>query len=298
MPGQVLLTGGAGFVGNHLAARLGEDAIVSQADVRDPAALADELRRTAPRAIVHLAALSSVAESWADPVETWRVNTLGTVNVLEAARTERPRARVIVASTGEVYGRAAQLPATEETPVAPLSPYAASKAAAELACAPIRAREELDLVITRSFNTEGPGRDDRFAVGSWASQITELEGQGGGTLLVGDLSAKRDVVDVRDAARAYELLLAPSVHAGTYNIASGRGVTMEEILEILIGLAACEIQVERDQARVRPVDVPELWGDASKLAGETGWQPEISLEQTLGDTLDYARRTVTRGSRT
>jgi GDP-4-dehydro-6-deoxy-D-mannose reductase len=291
----ILVTGARGFVGGHLLSQLGEEAVAAEADVRDAAAVAAELDAVEPRAVVHLAALSSVGESWADPVETWRVNVLGTLNMLQAA----PRgARMLLASTGEVYGRARTLPAAEDAFLDPVSPYGASKAGAELACAPARARGELEIVITRAFNTEGPGRDERFAVGSWARQIAELEQAGGGTLLVGDLSAKRDIVDVRDACRAYALLLDPEVAAGTYNVASGQAVGMQQVLDVLLSLARCEIRVEPDPGRMRPIDIPELWGDPAKLNAATGWKAEIPLEQTLADTLDYARETVARAART
>jgi GDP-4-dehydro-6-deoxy-D-mannose reductase len=287
----ILVTGAGGFVGGHLLELLGERAVAAGADVRDADAVAAEVRAGAPNAIVHLAALSSVADSWSDQAETWRVNVLGTLHVLEAAQ---PRTRIVLASTGEVYGRTRELPATENTPVEPVSPYAASKAAAELVCS---TRDELEIVITRSFNTEGPGRDERFAVGSWARQIAELEQTGGGTLLVGDLTAVRDLIDVRDAARAYERLLDTAVEPGTYVVASGRPVAMHEVLDTLLALARCEIRVEPDPARLRPADVPELWGDPSKLEAR-GWQAEIPLEKTLADTLDFARETVARAAQT
>lgn len=287
---MILVTGAGGFVGGHLLALLGGEAVAAEADVRDADAVAAEVRDVAPSAIVHLAALSSVAHSWSEPVETWHVNVLGTVNVLEAAPEGT---RILIASTGEVYGRSARLPATESTPVNPISPYAASKAAAELA------RGERDVVVTRAFNMEGPGRDERFAVGSWARQIALCEQDGGGTVRVGDLTAKRSIVDVRDACRAHVALLDPAVPAGVYNIASGRPpVAMKEVLGELIGLARCEIQVEHDSARLRPADIPELWGDPSKLRAATGWEAEIPLEQTLAETLDYARQTVTKTART
>ena len=241
-----------------------------------------------PVAVVHLAAGSSVGASWSDPGEAWRVNALGTVNVLEAVRTQAPDARVLVVSTGEVYGRAEEIPTTEDAPVAPLSPYAASKAAAEVAAGQAQ-RAGLDVVVARAFQHEGPGRDERFAVGSWSAQIVRAEEAGGGTVQVGDLTARRDITDVRDVVRAYEALLDPSVPAGTYNVASGRAVEMQEVLDILVGLAACPIEVERDPERLRPAELPVLSGDASRLRAATGWAPTISLEQTLADTLQAAR---------
>jgi GDP-4-dehydro-6-deoxy-D-mannose reductase len=291
--GTILITGAQGFVGPHLLAMLGAGALPLEADVTDVKAVADELAASAPRAVVHLAALSSVGSSWEDAGETWRVNTVGTVNVLEAARTQAPECRLLVASTGEVYGRARRVPTPEDEPLEPLSPYAASKAAAEVACDQAR-RTGLDVVVARAFQHEGPGRDDRFAVGSWAAQIVRAEEVGGGTVRVGDLSAKRDIIDVRDVCRAYELLLDPSVPEGTYNVAGGRAIEMREVLELLVGLAAVPIEVGPDPARSRPSDMPLVCGDATRLRDATGWEPMIPLEQTLADTLDAARRASTR----
>jgi GDP-4-dehydro-6-deoxy-D-mannose reductase len=135
----------------------------------------------------------------------------------------------------------------------------------------------------------GGGRDDRFAVGSWTRQIARLEAEGGGTLLVGDLSAERDILDVRDVCRAYRLLLDPTVLAGTYNIALGKTVKMADVVDLLVGLAHVPLRVERDESRVRRADIPRLSGDPSKLRAATGWEPRVPLEQTLADTLAAAR---------
>ena len=280
---RVVVTGPAGFVGGHLRAELGEAFVPYEADVLDVHALRKAVRGA--DAVVHLAAQSSVGASWQDAMESWRVNVDGTVAVLEAVRAERPTARLLFASTCEVYGNASRIPTPEDERIAPISPYAASKAAAELACL----FSGLDVVVARATNHEGPGRDDRFAVGSWTRQIARLEAEGGGTLLVGDLSAERDILDVRDVCRAYRLLLDPSVPAGTYNVASGQTVRMAEIADLLVGLARVPVRVDRDESRVRPADIPRLAGDASKLRAATGWEPEIPLEQTLADTLAAAR---------
>jgi GDP-4-dehydro-6-deoxy-D-mannose reductase len=291
--GPILVTGAQGFVGRHLLAQLGGRARPVEVDVTDSKAVARAFAENAPAAVVHLAALSSVGASWEDAGETWRVNTVGTVNVLEAVRAQAPECRVLVASTGEVYGRARRVPTPEDEPLEPLSPYAASKAAAEVACDQAR-RTGVDVVVARAFQHEGPGRDERFAVGSWAAQIARAEDSGGGTVRVGDLSAKRDIVDVRDVSRAYELLLDPSVPAGTYNVAGGRAVEMREALDTLVGLAKAQIEVEPDPARSRPSDLPLVCGDASRLREATGWEPVIPLERTLADTLEAARRATTR----
>jgi GDP-4-dehydro-6-deoxy-D-mannose reductase len=280
---RVLVTGAAGFVGGHMRAELGEALAPYEGDVLDARALAAAVRGA--DAVVHLAAESSVAASWDDAFRSWRVNVDGTVNVLEAVRAERPEARVLLASTCEVYGNAERIPTPEDEPVRPVSPYAASKAAAELACAV----SGLDIVVARAANHEGPGRDERFAVGSWTRQLARLEAEGGGALLVGDLSAERDILDVRDVCRAYRLLLDTAVPAGTYNVASGETVSMALVVELLVELAWVPVEVERDEARVRPAEIPRLAGDPSRLRATTGWRPEIPLEQTLADALAAAR---------
>jgi GDP-4-dehydro-6-deoxy-D-mannose reductase len=289
--GSVLVTGPGGFAGVNLVAQLGDRALPTEVDVTDPEALAGAVRTAAPGAIVHLAAISSVAAASTDPESAWRVNALGAVNLLEAARSHAPDARVLIVSTGEVYGQAEEIPTAEDAPVAPRSQYAASKAAAEIA-GRLASRSGLDVVVARAFQHEGPGRDERFAVGSWTAQIARAEEAGGGTVLVGDLSSRRDIADVRDVCRAYELLLDPSVPAETYNIASGRVVELGEVLDLLVGMAHCPIQVELDPARSRPSDLTFICGDPSRLHAATGWAPTIPLEQTLADALDFARRAV------
>lgn len=289
MSGPILVTGAGGFVGGHLLAELGERAVAARADVTDAAEVAAEIRSARPAAVVHLAALSSVAGSWETTGEVWHVNTLGTVTVLEALRSEQPSTRALIVSTGDVYGRADVVPTPEDAPVRPLSPYAASKAAAEIACEQAR-RTGLDVVVARAFPHVGPSQDERFAVGSWTRQIARLEAEGGGILSVGDLSVERDLTDVRDVVRAYRLLLDPAVEPGTYNVASGRAVPLAHVVGLLIGLAACEIAVEPKSERLRPADIPVLCGDPRRLEAATGWRPEIPLERTLADGLEAARR--------
>jgi GDP-4-dehydro-6-deoxy-D-mannose reductase len=286
----VLITGAEGFVGTHLRALLGDSAIAAEADVLDRAAVSRAIREARPQSVVHLAAESSVASSWQDPRGAWLVNVVGTVNILEAVREEQPGARLLFVSTGEVYGRTDQLPTPESAPIAPLSPYAATKAAAEIACSQ-SARAGLDIVIARAFNNEGPGRDERFALGSWAHQIARLEEAGGGVLAVGDLSAERDITDVRDVCRAYTLLLDGAVSAGTYNVASGRSVPMSRVVELFVSRARCPVEVKQRDDRVRPIEIPRMVGDASRLRAATGWEREIRLEQTIADMLQAVRAT-------
>ena len=273
-------------------AELGDVAVSYEGDVRNAEELAGAVGETAPTALVHLAALSSVGGSWKSPAETWEVNVLGTVNVLEALREAAPEARLLLVSTGEVYGRAEELPTPESARPAPFSPYAASKLAAEAACEQAARATGLDVVIVRAFQHEGPGRDERFAIGSWTRQIAELESRGGGELRVGDLSAERDLSDVRDVCRAYRLLLEHEVPPGTYNVASGRKVGLQEVVDLLVESAQAPVEVVVDQARLRPSEIKVVWGDPSKIEDATGWRAEIPLRQTLDDALAYARDAV------
>jgi len=294
VPDRVLVTGASGFVGRHLRQSLGDSFIPFEADVLDASAVRAAVKGARPNAVVHLAAESSVAASWGDASAAWTVNVVGTVNLLEAVQSEQPKARILFTSTGEVYGRAETLPTPESAPVEPLSPYAATKAAAEIACGQV-ARRGVNVVVARAFNHEGPGRDERFAVGSWAAQVARLEEAGGGVLEVGDLSAERDISDVRDVCRAYTLLLDESVEPGTYNVASGRSVAMRDVLAQIVSFARCSIDVESRAERIRPAEIPRMLGDATRIRQATGWEPEIPLEQTLVETLDAARAAVKVG---
>jgi GDP-4-dehydro-6-deoxy-D-mannose reductase len=285
---RVLVTGAGGFVGRHLRARLAERFVPFEDDVLDASALAAALRDARPDALVHLAALSSVGDTWGDAADVWRTNVLGTVTVLEALCAGAPGARLLFVSSGEVYGRAAVVPTPEEAPVEPVSPYGATKAAAELACR--QAARNLDVVIARAFPHIGPGQDERFAVGSWAAQLARLQAEGGGVLQVGDLDVERDFTDVRDVCRAYEALLDRASPAGTYNVATGTPVRLRRVLELLVAAAGVPVQVERDEARLRPAEVRRLAGDPARLRAATGWSPEIPLERTLADALEAKRR--------
>jgi GDP-4-dehydro-6-deoxy-D-mannose reductase len=292
LAGPILITGADGFVGRHLSALLGSDAVALAGDVTEPRVVLRQVRATRPAAVVHLAARSSVAESWARPTEIWRVNVLGTVNVLAAVAAAQRDARVLVVSTGEVYGSGTTEPIQEDSPCRPVSPYAASKAAAELASSQARRSENLDVVVARAFPQIGPGQDERFAVGSWTGQIARLELKGGGTLTVGDTSVRRDLTDVRDVCEAYKQLLVPSVPAGVYNVASGVAVEMRDVLNSLVASARCAVEVQTEQELIRESDIPVLCGDAERLRSATGWAPKIPLEQTLREALEGARARV------
>jgi GDP-4-dehydro-6-deoxy-D-mannose reductase len=221
-----------------------------------------------------------------------RVNVLGTVAVLEAVRAHAPGARVVVASSAEVYGavRAAGSAVPETAPLAPVSPYGASKVAAETAALQFHRAHGLDVVVARAFNAVGPGQSTDFALPGFAAQLAAIaRGAGPPVLRVGNLDAERDLTDVRDVARAYALLVERGEPGSVYNVCSGGAVSIRAALDALIRASGLEVRVEVDPMRLRPADAPRLVGDPAKLAAATGWRPEVPLERTLADLLDAAR---------
>jgi GDP-4-dehydro-6-deoxy-D-mannose reductase len=291
---RVLVTGGAGFVGQHLAARLeraGCEVVATdrELDVADGAAVAHALARIAPAAVVHLAAQSSVALSWRDPALTYRVNFQGALSLLEAARRHAPGARLLLVGSADVYGPAAPgaPPFREDSPLRPGSPYARSKAAADL-LAGSAARRGLDVLRTRAVSHAGPGQREDFALASFARQLVEMElGQREPVLRVGNLDSVRDFLDVEDVVEAYFQLLDRGVPAGVYNVASGRGAPLRSHLEALLALARVRPRIEVDPERLRPLDVSVA--DPARLARATGWAPRVELRETLARVLAFWR---------
>jgi GDP-4-dehydro-6-deoxy-D-mannose reductase len=290
---RVLVTGAGGFVGRHLVAALEDEghAVVGvdrEVDVREAGAVDAAVLRGAPEAVVHLAALSFVPDSIREPEAAFRVNFLGTRHVLEAVRRGAPRARVLVVSTGHVYGTALpDAPAFDEgAPLRPGSPYARAKAAADL-LAGCYASRGLDVVRVRPFNHTGPGRPDAFVESSLARQLVEIEaGRRTPRLAVGNLDAVRDFLDVRDVVEAYRRLLDPAVPPGLYNLASGVGRSIRALLEALLecvdlGPRGAELSLEVEAERWRPAD--RAVGDASRLRSATGWEPRVPFAVTLRD---------------
>lgn len=290
---RVLVTGAGGFVGRHLARRLAAEGDrvtgtvwgeslelpgveLHEVDVRDREAVARLLGRARPEVVVHLAGLSHVGQSWERPGCYFRVNTLGTENVLRAAGD----ARVILASSADVYGAVpeAEQPIGEDRPVEPATPYGLTKAAAErLAFALAGSRA----VVVRSFNLIGPGQAPTFALPSFAAQLAAVRrGEAEPVLKVGNLSARRDFVHVEAAARAYALLARDGEGGSVYNLASGRGVAIREALDALLRVSGVEARIETDPERFRPVDLPLLAGDPSRLRA-LGWEPEPGIEEAV-----------------
>jgi GDP-4-dehydro-6-deoxy-D-mannose reductase len=216
---------------------------------------------------------------------------IGTVNVLDAALACPSRPRVLLVSSSEVYGRVPQedLPITEDHGLAPVSPYAASKAAAEMAGLQSWLGSGLEVVRVRPFNHTGPGQRPDFVVPTLARQVADAARSGVGSIRAGNLSPRRDISDVRDVVVAYRLLLEHGVPGEAYNVCSGTAVSIRDIAETLIRLAGGGLSIETDPERVRPVDLPELRGAPAKIHHDTGWRTTIPLEQTLGDVLEFWR---------
>lgn len=290
---RVLVTGSKGFVGFWLLAHLAEagDQTVGldlEVDITDAVSLRQAVTSVAPDAICHLAAQASVGRSWQQAAVTFEVNATGVLHLLEAARAcERPP-RVLLVSSAEVYGRVgvADLPVGEDQPFRPASPYAVSKAAAELLGLQAWLGEGLEVVRVRPFNHTGPGQRPDFVVPSLARQVAEAVRSGSEALHVGNLAVRRDLTDVRDVVRAYRALLVDGVPGEVYNVCRGTSELIGDVARSLLALAGVDLPLVVDPERVRPVDLPELRGDCSRLVAATGWEPRIDLEQTLGDVLD------------
>jgi GDP-4-dehydro-6-deoxy-D-mannose reductase len=317
---RALITGCTGFVGQHLANCLRGrgyelhgvvqelDLPVSVAralagvplylcDILRPRELAAILEKVRPEEIYHLAAITSVPFSLRHPEETFEANIEGTRNVLAAACALRRPPRLLFASTAQVYqfpqdGRAF----TETSPLAPATPYALSKAAAELLVLRAVGQRGLRAVIVRPANLAGPGQAAEFALGNFVRQTAEIALERRKPLLeTGDLTRERDFTDVRDAVRGMHMALAHGRPGEIYNICSGRTRPLGEAVNILVGLAERNIKVRTNPAQLRSNDPLRIQGSAAKLQRAAGWRPEIPFEQTMRDALERAKNEVAKG---
>ena len=287
---RVWVSGARGFVGAWLLPRLAHDghdvtAADRDVDVREADAVDVALASARPDAVVHLAALASVATSFADPEDVARVNYLGTLHVLRAVARHVPHARVLLVSSGEIYGGSPTPdPIGEDAPLAPRSPYARTKAAADRLGAAFAA-SGLDVVRVRPWNHTGPGQSDTYVASSFARQLAEMAlGRRAPVMRVGNLDAVRDFLDVADVIDAYLRLLDPGVPRDAYNVASGVPVQIAKLLDLLIERAGLRPTIEVDPARHRS-DRASV-GDATRLRRATGWAPRIPLEDTLARLFD------------
>jgi GDP-4-dehydro-6-deoxy-D-mannose reductase len=265
-------------------------------DVTDAYGVLSTIGSLRPTHIFHLAAQSFVPTSRKAPQETFTVNAIGTINILEAAKVLELDTKIHIAGTSEEYGyvKPEELPVTEKNPLRPLNPYAVSKVAADLAGQQYHRSYGLQVVITRAFNHTGPRRGDAFAESNFSKQIAQIEkGLQEPVIKVGNLESARDFSDVRDVVRAYWLALKKGEPGKVYNISSGRAIRLGDLLDRLLAQSRVKnIRIEQDPQRLRPSDVPHLPGDSSKFREATGWLPQIALDRTLKDLLDYWRGEV------
>jgi GDP-4-dehydro-6-deoxy-D-mannose reductase len=314
----LILTGGRGFVGRHLAPRIERTfpdhrlvMIVQSAseagppgrwdyiekELSDEAALTGLIGEYDPEVFVHLAAQSSVGQALSGAESTWGTNVIGLFHLARAIAEHGPSARLFFfTSTADVYGASCLAgPASEETPPAPVNSYSLSKLAGERMLAdllPQRTR----LIVTRAFNHSGAGHDERFVLPSFAAQIARAErAEGEAKISVGNLAAERDFLHVEDVVDAYERLLATadSLHERSlFNVASGEPRSLRSLLDMMLARAKRPIEVVNDPARMRPSDLPRMAGDASKLRRATGWVPRLGVEEIIEDLLGSSREKV------
>lgn len=311
----MLITGATGFAGHHLSSycaslghevhgfvRPGREAALPpgvaahSGDLRDPESVSRVLERVAPDRVVHLAGASSVGRSFAEPVATWDVNLGGTIGLLDALRTTAAATRALIVTSGEIHGRVPveDLPVTADTALHPISPYGASKAAADLAAGQYRAAYGIHAIRVRAFNHVGPGQDPRFVLPNVARQIAraEHEGRDRVEVHVGNLDTRRDFIDVRDMVRAYWLLLERGDPDVVYLACSGRSMPVRRLIEGLAPLAHIPVTFTSDAELRRDGEQPDLYGSPARLRVDTGWSPEIPIDTTLADTLDWWRARV------
>lgn len=296
---RATVTGAGGFVGPHLVAHLrasGDDVTEMdlfgpvEVDVTDADSVLARFDEAQPEVVYHLAALSHVGQSWSSPGKSFRVNAEGTLHALRACQ-ELKIPRVIVILSSEEYGNAAPeyLPLSEDAPLRPVTPYGASKVAADFLALQAHLAEGLHVIRVRPFGHTGPGQSDQFVVPALAARIARAERDGVDEIPVGSLTAVRDLSDVRDVVRAYRLLAERGTAGDVYNVCSGRGVSIQEIADLLLAHATRSIRLVTDPALVRPIDAPRMVGDNTHLRDTTGWAPDFTLEQTLADVLGAAR---------
>lgn len=309
---KALVIGGGGFVGPYLVKHLTNDlgyevtvtktvketlvmdnATVKDLDILDIDQIKALLEEEKADYLFHLAAQSSVAYSWKNPTLTVDVNIKGCINLLEAIRQVDKKPRVLLIGSGEEYGhiKKDECPIIEDNVVRPGNIYAATKSCQNMLGKIYSDAYNLDIMMVRAFNHIGPNQTPMFVVADFCKQVADIEkGIQEPVINVGNLSAKRDFTDVRDVVKAYAKLVAGGKRGETYNVGTGHAVAIEDILKGIIAMSDKKIEVKVDPAKLRPVDVPIIEPDISKIKKEVGWSPVIPLEQTLKETLEHWRK--------
>jgi GDP-4-dehydro-6-deoxy-D-mannose reductase len=306
-----VITGATGFAGRHLVRRLGDQVRLigwhrpggqppdeslpltwRAVDILDAAAVSAAINRYRPSQIYHLAGAPHVGASWQNAVLPLRVNVMGTHRLLDAVRRARRPCRVLVVTSSQVY-QPGDEPLDEEARLVPVSPYGASKLAADELARRAAAEDGLDVVIARPFNHAGPGQSSSYVVSSFAWQIARIEaGLAPPEIQVGNTETRRDLTDVRDVVDAYVRLMAGGRAGTPYNVCSGRAWRVGDLLDELLHRSTVNVRVHVDPSRLRPHDSAVFQGDATRIRTELGWMPAIRVEQTLGDTLAWWRKEI------
>ena len=318
---RILITGLSGFAGKHLIEYLslegnhdfygvdlqncsqeltiGDSSLVEEkADLTDRSEVDRIIKKIKPDQVYHLAAQSSVKRSWEEPVGTLKTNIFSGVNLLESIRILSPGTSMLVVCTAEIYGEITEGDAIKESyRIYPENPYAVSKAAIDFLASMYHKAYGLKIMITRSFNHIGPGQSEGFVCSDFARQIALIEtGKQDPVIMVGNLDSSRDFLDVRDVAKAYWHIMNEGKPGRAYNVCSGNPVKISSLLEMLISLSTREdIEIKLDKDKFRPIDIPTVFGDNSRLTAETEWQPQYTLEDSLGDILDWWREKINKG---
>jgi GDP-4-dehydro-6-deoxy-D-mannose reductase len=290
---KLLLIGGTGFVGSHMAmASVGEYSVEStgrEVDVRDFVQLQGLVQRIQPDLVVHLAAITTLGESFANPRSTYDINFMGTLNILMVLREVNFTGRFLFVSSSEVYGllNVNDLPVSESRLPQPLSPYAVAKIASEALCYQWSRSEAFKIVIARPFNHIGPGQSERFAIGDFGRQIAMIKlGLAPPVISVGDIDTTRDFTDVRDIVAAYGKLLDLGVRGEIYNVCSGTERSVRSLIERMCQLAGVSVEIRTDASRFRQSEQRRVCGDNRKLLDATGWSCVFDIDQTLIDIVE------------
>jgi GDP-4-dehydro-6-deoxy-D-mannose reductase len=296
-----LVTGAGGFVGRHVADAVAAGLFGPMAfcpapegwDVRDADAVHSLVSTLRPAAVLHLAAQSFVPRSFEAPRETFEINLLGTLNLLQALKAAKFGGRLLYVSSGDIYGKVPDeaLPVDESRKPEPRSPYGVSKFAAEQLCLQWHRSEGLDVVVARPFNHVGPGQGAQFVLPALARQVIAIaQGHQPPVIEAGDIDTTRDFSDVRDVVAAYAALLRAGAPGGTYVVGSGVERRVRDLLEEMCALAGVRPEIRQDPARMRPAEQRRMAANAARLRRDTGWTPVHTLQQTLLDILEDARK--------